>query len=153
MELKTKLYAEAGRQDLTITRDFELPVELVFRAYTEADLFAQWMSTRVKTFECKTHGSYRFETCDPQGKVVFSANGTIHACVPNRQIVRTFEMENTGFPVQLEFLDFEALSGDTSRLTMHIVYKSVAVREQVLAMPFAQGLNMAHNRLQQIFAS
>ena len=46
--------------------------------------------------------------------------------------------------------EFEKLTDDTSKLTMHIVYKSVAHRDQILQMPFAQGINMAHNRLQDI---
>ena len=59
-------------------------------------------------------------------------------------------MENTPFAVQLEFLEFEKLTNDTSKLNMHIVYKSVAHRDQMLQLPFAQGINMAHNRLQDI---
>ena len=59
-------------------------------------------------------------------------------------------MENTPFDVQLEFLEFEKLTDDTSKLTMHIVYRSVAHRDQMLQLPFAQGINMAHNRLQDI---
>jgi hypothetical protein len=58
-------------------------------------------------------------------------------------------MENTSFPVQLEFLEFEKLTDDTSKLTMQIVYRSVAYRDQMLKLPFAQGINMAHNRLQE----
>ena len=57
-------------------------------------------------------------------------------------------MENTPFAVQLEYLTFEELTTETSKFTMHIVYKSTALRDQMLALPFAQGLNMAHNRLQ-----
>ena len=59
-------------------------------------------------------------------------------------------MENTSFDVQLEFFEFEKLTDDTSKLTMHIVYRSIALRNQMLQMPFAAGLNMAHNRLQEI---
>ena len=59
-------------------------------------------------------------------------------------------MENTPFGVQLEFLEFEKLTDETSKLNMHIVYRSVALRDQMLQLPFAQGLNMAHNRLQLI---
>lgn len=59
-------------------------------------------------------------------------------------------MENTPFPVQLEFLEFEKLADNTSKLTMHIVYKSVVDRDQMLKLPFAQGINMAHNRIQEI---
>lgn len=150
MELKTKIHAEDNRQELVITRKFDLPVELLFKAYEDADLFAQWMGTNLVKLEAKKHGSYRFETTSPEGHVVFSANGTFHEFEPNKRIVRTFEMENTPFEVQLEFLEFEKLTNDTSQLTMHIVYRSVAMRNQMLQLPFAQGLNMAHNRLQEI---
>jgi hypothetical protein len=59
-------------------------------------------------------------------------------------------MENTPFPVQLEFLEFEDLSGGRSKLNMQVVYRSVADRDKMLQLPFAQGINMAHNRLQEI---
>lgn len=150
MERKTKVHAEDGKQDLIITREFELPLELLFKAYAEAELVEQWMGNKVLKLESRNHGSYLFETKDPQGNVLFRANGVIHSFVPNRNITRTFEMENAPFPVQLEFLEFEELGTDTSRLTMHIVYKSVSDRDNMLKLPFAYGINMAHNRLQEI---
>lgn len=150
MERKTKINAAEGGQDLLITREFDLPLELLFKAYTEAEIVEQWMGTKVMKLENRPHGGYRFETSDPAGNVVFSANGTIHEFMPDQKITRTFEMENTSFPVQLEFLEFERLGESTSRLTMQIVYRSAAAREQALKLPFAQGLNMAHNRLQEV---
>ena len=150
MEHKTKVHAEDGKQELVITREFDLPLALLFKAYAEPDIVAQWMGTKVLKLENKPHGGYQFETSDPQGNVVFRANGAIHEFVPDQKITRTFEMENTPFPVQLEYLAFEPLTDTTSKLTMHIVYKSVAIRDQVLQLPFAQGINMAHNRLQDI---
>ena len=149
MEVKTKIFAEDGKQDLTITREFDLPLELLFRAYAEADIVEQWMNTKVLKLENKKHGGYQFETTDPKGnKHCF--NGTIHEFTTDKRITRTFEMENTPFPVQLEFLEFEKLTPDTSKLTMQIVYKSNADRDQMLKLPFAQGINMAHNRIQEI---
>jgi hypothetical protein len=59
-------------------------------------------------------------------------------------------MERTPFGVQLEFLEFEKLSDDTSKLTMQVIYRSAAVRDQLLQLPFAQGINMAHERIQDI---
>lgn len=150
MEQKTKIKAEDGKQELVITREFDLPLELLFKAYVEPDLVEQWMGTKVRKLESKKHGSWQFETVDAQGKVVFRANGVIHEFVPNRKITRTFEMENTPFPVQLEFLEFEQLTVHTSKLSIHIVYRSVAHRNQMLALPFAQGLNRAHNLLQDM---
>lgn len=150
MELKTKINAEDDKQELMITREFDLPVELLFKAHAEPEIVEQWMGTKVVKLEGKKHGSWQFETKNAEGIVMFQANGVFHEFVPNQKITRTFEMDNTSFGVQLEFFEFEKLTDDTSKLTMHIVYKSVAHRDQMLKMPFAQGLNMAHNRLQDI---
>ena len=150
MELKTKINAENSKQDLLITREFDLPLELLFKAHTEANIVEQWMGTKVLKLECKNHGSWQFETTDAKGNVVFRANGVFHEFSPNLKIIRTFEMENTSFGVQLEFLEFEKLTDESSKINMHIVYKSVALRDQMLQLPFAQGINMAHNRLQDI---
>ena len=155
MELKTKITAEDGKQDLAITREFDLPVELLFRAHAEPGIIAQWMSNpyataKVLKFEAKKHGSYQLESTDAQGKVVFRSNGVIHEFIPDRKIIRTFELENAPFGVQLEVYEFEPLTAGTSKLNMHVIYESVAVRDQLLKLPFAQGLNMAHDRMQEI---
>ena len=150
MEQKTKINAEDGKQELVITREFDLPLELLFKAHAEPEIVEQWMGTKVLKLESKKNGSYQFEKTDAKGNVVFQANGVIHEFSPNRKITRTFEMENTPFGVQLEFLEFEKLSDDTSKLNMHIVYRSVALRDQMLQIGFAPGINMAHNRLQDI---
>lgn len=151
MELKTKIEAEDNKQEIIITREFDLPVDLLFKAYIEPEIVEQWMGTKVVKLENKKHGSYQFETTDPKGNI-HGFNGTIHECTLNEKITRTFEMENSPFPVQLEYLEFEKTTNNTSKLTMHIIYKSVAYRDQMLQLPFAQGLNMAHNRLQEILS-
>lgn len=152
MELKTKIYAEDNKQEILITREFDLPLELLFKAYTEAELVEQWMGTKVLKLDKQQHGGYQFETSSPQGEVVFRANGTIHEFIPNQTIIRTFQMENTPFPVQLEFLEFEKLTENTSKIAIKTIYKSVDYRDQILKLPFAKGINMAHNRLQEIFS-
>jgi uncharacterized protein YndB with AHSA1/START domain len=150
MERKTKINALDDKQEILITREFDLPLELLFKAYIEPEIVEQWMGTKVLKLENKKYGSYQFETSDPKGNVVLKMNGVIHDFVLNHKITRTFEMENSPFEVQLEFLQFEKLTDETSKLNMHIIYKSVAVRDQILKLPFAQGINMAHNRLQEI---
>jgi uncharacterized protein YndB with AHSA1/START domain len=150
MEQKTKINAEDGKQELVITREFDLPLKLLFKAYAEPELVEQWMGTKVLKLESKKHGSYQLETSDGKGNVVFKANGVIHEFVPNTKIMRTFEMENAPFGVQLEVYEFEQLTDDSSKLTMHVIYESVAQRDQLLKLPFAQGINMAHNRIQEI---
>src|SRR5579872_3377599 len=106
MEQKTKITAEDGKQDLMITREFDLPVELLFKAYEDPEILEQWMSNdystmKVLKLEIKKHGSYHYETTDPKGGK-HGFNGVIHELIPNRKIIRTFEIENTPFGVQLE---------------------------------------------------
>ena len=150
MELKTRVNAVHGTQDLTITREFDLPVELLFKAYTEPEFVEQWMGTKVMKLDNQKHGSYAFETTNAEGNVVFQASGAIHDLIPNKKITRTFEMENAPFGVQLEIYEFESLTDATSKLHMHVIYESGALRDQVLQLPFAQGRNWAHNRLEEI---
>ena len=155
MERKTKVHAEDGKQELTITREFELPVELLFTAHTDAELFEQWMTheygtVKVLKMESKKHGSWQFQTSDPKGNVVFTASGVYPEFVPNEKITRTFEMENSGHPVYLEFLEFEKLTDETSRINIHIVYRSVEQRDQLLKYGFAQGLDMSYVRLENV---
>ena len=149
MERKTKIHAENGKQELIITREFELPVELLFKAYIEPEILEQWMGTKVLKLENKRHGSYHFETTDPKGNK-HNFNGTIHEFIPDQKIVRTFEMENTPFQIQLEYLEFEKLTDNTSKLTIQTIYRTVTIRDQVLKLPFAQGINWAHNRLEEV---
>jgi uncharacterized protein YndB with AHSA1/START domain len=149
MERKTKINAEDGKQELVITREFELPLELLFKAYAEPDIVEQWMGTKVPKLESRRHGSYQFETTDARGNQ-YRFNGVIHEFSPNRKITRTFEMENTPFGVQLEVLEFEKLTDDTCKLNKHVIYESVAQRDQVLKIGMAHGINMAHNRLEEL---
>ena len=149
MEQKTNVSAEDGKQDLHITRDFDLPLALLFKAYVEPDIVEQWMGTKVLKLENRKHGSYEFETTDPKGQK-YRFSGAIHEFSPERKIIRTFEMENTPFGVQLEVLEFAALTEATSKLNMHVIYESVAQRDEVIKFGMVKGINMAHNRLQTV---
>src|SRR5690349_8287042 len=150
MERKTKIHAEDGKQELVITREFDLPVELLFKAHVEPDILEEWMGSKAVKFEGRKHGGWQLQKKDENGNVVFTANGVFHEFIPNQKITRTFEMENAPFDVQLEFFEFEKLTEDTSKLTIHTVFKSVELRDQLLKMPFAKGINMAHDRLQEV---
>jgi uncharacterized protein YndB with AHSA1/START domain len=85
------------------------------------------MDNKVLKLENKKHGGWEFEKRDDKGNVVFKANGVFHEFVPNKKITRTFEMENAPFDVQLEFLEFESLTDSSSKISMHIIYKSGAL--------------------------
>jgi len=149
MELKTKVHAEEGKQEIFIEREFDIPLKLLFKAYEDPEIVAQWMNTKVLKLENCQHGSWHFETTDPKGNK-HAFHGVIHEFKPDKSIIRTFEMENASLGVQLEFLEFESLGDDRSKLNIHTIYRSVSVRDQLLQLPFKQGINMAHNQLENI---
>lgn len=150
MERKTKVDAQAGQHDLLIQREFDLPVDLLFKAYEDPDIIEQWMNTKVVQLESRKHGSYSIETRDPQGNLAFTASGVFHEFIPDEKITRTFEMEKAPFGVQLEVYEFEAIDEEKSKLTMHVIFETVDQRDQLLKLPFATGLSMAHDRIQEI---
>lgn len=148
MELKTNVVAEFGRQDILITREFDLPVELLFLAFSEPQIIEQWMGTKVVEFDFKKHGNYHFSTSNSKGQR-HEFHGTIHNIILNEKIIRTFEMVNMAFGVQLEFYDFEYITESTSKLRQHVIYQTVNHRDENLKLPFKQGINWAHSRLEE----
>jgi uncharacterized protein YndB with AHSA1/START domain len=152
MELKTKVNAEDGKQDLVMTREFDLPVELLFKAFEEPHLVEQWRGTKAKKFEPRKYGGYEAESTDAKGNIVFKVHGIFHDFIPNRKIIRTFEVENSPMGVMLEIYDFEKLTDDTSKLTVHTIFESVAIRDKVLKMPNDQGMEAAFNKLEEIMS-
>ncbi|WP_298733392.1 SRPBCC domain-containing protein [uncultured Chitinophaga sp.] len=148
MEPKTKVHAENNKQELLITREFELPVDLLFRAYTDPAILEEWMGTKVLKLETEKYGRWQFATTDPTGNTL-RLSGVFHEFIPERQITRTFEMENTGLGVQLEFLEFRPLGEDSSKLNMHVIYRSVEERDKYVQIGMVRGVELAHNRLQK----
>ena len=118
---KTSITAEPARQELFITREFDAPRELVFKAHVDPNLLPQWMGPRKYTMrvvqhEAKDGGRWRFLHTDPSAEHGF--HGVFHEVLAPERIIRTFEYE--GLPekghVTLETLRLEALPGDRTKL-------------------------------------
>ena len=103
-----------------ITREFDAPVDKVFRAHTDPELFTQWngpnsTTMRIDRFDCRTGGSYRYLLTREGFEAAF--HGCFHEVRPSELIVQTFTFEGMPDGVALEKLVFEALSGGRTRLT------------------------------------
>lgn len=156
MKNQTKIIAEAGKQELFIVREFEALRELVFKAFKDPDLLAQWVGPRELTMEIekldnKTGGSYRFIHSDASGNK-FGFNGVIHEVTEPERMIRTFEFE--GLPerghVSLETATFEPLPGKRTRLTIQSVFNSVADRDGLVRSGMERGVVDSHNRLDEL---
>jgi len=115
---KTVITAEPGKQELFITREFDAPRELVFRAHTDPDIYVKWLgprdlTTNLETFEPRNGGRWRFSQKDKGGNV-YKFHGVYHEVTAPERIIGTFEFEGLPEPghVALETAIFEALPGN-----------------------------------------
>jgi len=152
----TSIKAEPGKQEIFITREFDAPRELVFKAFTDAKLIAQWLGPRdltmkVEKFEPKAGGSYRY--IHSMGELSFGFHGVVHEVTFPERIIQTFEFE--GLPekghVTLETARFEALPGGRTRFTNQSVFQSVADRDGMLQAGMERGVNDSYERLDELF--
>ena len=153
---KTTITVEPGRQELFITREFDAPRELVFRAYTKPEIYAQWLgpnglTTTFDVFEPVSGGKYRFIQKDKDGNE-FSFHGVTHEVLAPERIIGTFEFD--GLPeaghVVLETTRFEAIAGKRTRVTSQSVFQSVADRDGMVQSGMEHGVVEGYERLDEI---
>jgi uncharacterized protein YndB with AHSA1/START domain len=155
---RTIFIAEPGKQDVTVTREFNAKRDLVFKAFTDPSLYPKWIgprgyATKLEKFEPKSGGSWRYTQKDPSGNT-FSFHGVYHEVLAPERMIDTFEFE--GLPekghVSLETAKFDELPGGRTRLTIHAVYMSVADRDGMVGSGMEWGLNESLERLTELLA-
>src|ERR1700678_4204416 len=154
---KTTVKAEPGKQELFIHRDFNAPRELVFKAFSDQKLLAQWLSPCGMTIHIEQlqpeSGSSRFMHSTPDDKT-FGFHGGMHEVLPPERIIRTFEYE--GLPekghVILETLRMEPLPNNRTRVTIQSVFQSVADRDGMVAAGMENGVDESHQLLDTLLA-
>ena len=153
---KTTVTAEPGKQELFIFREFEAPRELVFKAHTDPNLYAQWLgprdlSTTFETFEPVSGGRWRFIQKDKDGNE-FGFHGVNHDVTAPERIIGTFEFE--GLPesghVILETTKFEARPGSRTRVTTQSVFQSIEDRDGMVAAGMERGVVEGFERLDEL---
>ena len=155
---KTVVKAETGKQEFFITREFDFPRELVFKAFTDPKLYVQWLGPRqmkmtLEKFEPRSGGMWRYKHIDPGGNV-HGFHGVNHEVLAPERLIDTFEYE--GLPekghVSLETARFEELPGRRTRLTIHSVFQSIADRDGMVGSGMEQGITESFERLDELLA-
>lgn len=154
---QTTITVKPGQQDLFITREFDAPRELVFKAFTDPDLYIQWLGPRgykmkLETFEPQSGGRYRYIHTDTAGND-YGFHGVFHEMTPERMI-QTFEFEGLPEPghVSLDSMQLESLPGDRTKVTIHSVFQSVADRDGMVESGMERGVNEGYERLDEVLS-
>jgi uncharacterized protein YndB with AHSA1/START domain len=152
---KTIVSAEPGKQEVFITREFDAPRELVFKAHTDPKLYAQWLGPRgyemtLDTFEPHSGGRYRYIHKDQNGNE-FAFHGVFHE-ISEKLMIQTFEFE--GLPesghVTLDTMRLEELPGDRTRVTIQSLFQSVSDRDGMVQSGMEQGVKEGYERLDEV---
>jgi uncharacterized protein YndB with AHSA1/START domain len=152
---KTTVTAEPGKQELFITREFDAPRELVYKAHVDPNLFVQWLGPHgyemiLETFEPVNGGKYRYIHKDKDGNE-YAFRGSFHT-MTEELMIQTFEFE--GMPesghVALDTMRLEKLPNNRTRVTIRSVYQSVADRDGMVQSGMEKGVSEGYERLDNL---
>lgn len=152
---ETEILVPEGLPLIEIRREFDAPVDRLFRAFVEKDLFAQWVGprsvgTRVDDWDCRTGGRYRF--ANTRGDEEYLFYGSFHEVRDNERIVQTFTWEGAPDGVSLEVMTFESLPDGRSRLRSVSVGESVEDRDAMVASGMSTGIIEGYEKLDELLA-
>ncbi|HJS17258.1 MAG TPA: SRPBCC family protein [Anaerolineales bacterium] len=154
---KTTIKAEPGSQEMFITREFDAPRALVYKAHVDPDLYIQWLGPRgyemvLESFEPISGGKYRYIHKDKDGNE-FAFHGVFHE-MSEELMIQTFEFE--GLPerghVVLDTMRLEELPDNRTRVTIQSIYQSVEDRDGMIQAGMESGMNEGYERLDELLA-
>lgn len=150
---KLKLVTEPGKHDIVMSREFNAPRELVFRALTDPTLVPRWwgpkdVTTIVDKMDVQMGGIWRYVQRGTDGSE-YGFRGVYHEITPPERLVYTFEWEGMLGHILLETITLEDRDGKTV-LTDALIFQSVADRDGMIQSGMEQGANDSWDRLETL---
>lgn len=146
----TRIIAEPGLPIVEVTREFDAPPDLLFRAHVDPDLLVRWLGSdelvmTVDHLDARHGGTWRYSHRDAGGNE-YGFHGVYHGIPSVDGITQTFEFEGMPGHVSLETITFEG-RGSTTVLRLVAVFQSVEDRDGKLASGMESGIQASMRRL------
>ena len=146
----TTVTAAPGTHELSYERVFQATPELVYRAFTEADIVRRWWGgnyeTIVDRLEAKPGGIWRYLTKEEDG-AEYGFHGVFHDLVSGERIVQTFEFEGMPGHVLLETMVLTDQGDGTTKLSASSVFQTVEDRDGMIASGMETGARQSYDAL------
>ena len=152
---ETVITAEPGMPLITITREFDAPRDLVFRAHVDPELLVQWLgprdlTTTIDRYDARDGGTWRYVQKDADGNE-YGFHGVFHGTPSPDAIVQTFEFEGVPGHVMLDTTTLEQRDGRTLMRTVSS-FQSVEDRDGMIASGMERGVRDSGDRLEELLA-
>ena len=149
----TAVVALQGDTEVLITREFNAPRHLVYKAYTTPELVRRWWAGRrgemtVCEIDLRVGGAWRFVMTSSEGfEVAF--HGTYREIAPNERLVHTEVYEAMPDAEAVNTLTFAETDGRTT-LAVLVDCGSKQVRDGMMASGMEVGMQEAYDLIEQI---
>ena len=148
--------APAGTPFIDATRDFDAPLDDVYRAWSEPELVARWLGPRryemvIEEYDVRTGGSWAYE--HKAGDEAYGFRGVFHDVTPGESITQTFEFAGAPGHVSLETATFSDLGDNRSRVSIHSVYQSIDARDAMVDSGMEGGMTEGFERLDEVLSA
>ena len=143
-----------GEREILIEREFNAPRDLVWRAFTEPELVAQWWGRGntlvVEKFEPQRGGHWRFVEHSEHGAHGFE--GRYREVTPKERIIQTFEWDGMPAHPCVEFLTMEDTADGRTRILIRDLFMEGAERDGMVNSGMEGGMNESYERLDELLA-
>jgi uncharacterized protein YndB with AHSA1/START domain len=148
-----------GETLIHVTRDFNAPKDLVYRALTEPDLIRRWWNAKrgevtVCDVDLRAGGGWRYVMVTPDGREV-AFHGTYQEIVPNERLVYTELFEMPGLTDDDATVNTVTLEERDGRTTMTSVTDcgTAEARTMIIETGMEAGMQDAYDLLEELAIS
>jgi uncharacterized protein YndB with AHSA1/START domain len=141
---------------IQMSRVFDAPRELVWKALTDPEAIPQWWGLRssktvVDKMEVRPGGAWRYVEIEPDGSEN-GFRGVYKEIIEPERIVYTFEYEPMAGHIMTDTITLEDLGGKT-RLVALSTFASTEDRDGMLQSGMESGANESWDRLAELLAT
>lgn len=162
MNLQFDFTVDKEAKTITVTREFAAEVDMVWDAYTKAEILDQWWApkpwkARTKSMNFTVGGSWLYAMVGPAGEEHWAV-ARYTTIVPQQKFVGVDGFTDADGNINKEMPESTwevtfSPKGDHTMVQIHITYPSLEQLETTIKMGFKEGLGMAMENLDAIFVA
>jgi uncharacterized protein YndB with AHSA1/START domain len=148
-----------GDTEIHITREFDAPRNLVYKAVTTPELVKRWWNAKrgevsIAEIDLREGGKWRYVMVSPEGMEV-AFHGEYKEIVPNERVVTTEVFEGAPDPENNGTVNTMTLEESNGRTTMTVLIEcpNEFVRNAIVESGMEAGLQDAYDLLEEVAIS